>query len=205
MIPKAAVCLLPILWLEVAALWPEFPAKPMFAGQIEQESRWNPRAELKTSRENGVGLSQVTRAYNADGSIRFDTMAELKALHRELKDWTWERRFDPRMGMRAVILKDRDCYSAMPWAADALNRAALSLVCYNSGRGGINQDRQLCRQMEGCNPDKWFGNIEHHSLKNKVKTAGYGKSFFEISREYPRRILFDLAPKYGAMPWKKPT
>jgi len=39
---------------------------------------WNPRSQLKTSREEGAGLGQLTRAYNSDGSIRFDSLEEMR-------------------------------------------------------------------------------------------------------------------------------
>lgn len=212
MIPKAASALLPLLWLEVCATFPAFEAPAVFAGQIEAESCitathpkcWNPSAELKTSREYGFGLGQITKAYRADGSVRFDNFVEAKRKYRELKDWTWETRLDPRYQMRAMILMDKECFRVVPFAKDGLNRAAMMLVCYNSGLGGILQDRQLCRQEAGCDPDTWFNNIEKHSLKSRIKVQGYGKSFFDISREYPRKVLFVKAPNYGAVPWKNP-
>ena len=203
MIPKAAAALVPVLWLEAAAILPEVP-RHYFAGQVEQESCislthskcWNPRAELKTEREYGFGLGQVTKVWRADGSVRFDNFEEARRKYRELKDWSWERRFDARLQLRAMLLMDRDCYRAAPFASDGLNRAAMLFVCYNSGKGGLLQDRQLCRNVEGCDPSRWFGHIENHSLKARTKVAGYGKSFFEISREYPKSVIYVRSPKY---------
>lgn len=205
MIPKLAVALLPLLAVELGAMWPEFALRETFAGQIEQESCislshprcWNPRVELKTSREYGFGLGQTTIAYNANGSERFNSFLEAKRQFRELKDWTWDARFEPAYQMRTMILMDRKCWIGVPWAKDGYQRTALMLVCYNSGAGGIVKDRQLCRQVEGCDPDRWYGNIESHSLKARVAAKGYGKSFFEISREYPKNIQQVRAPKYA--------
>jgi hypothetical protein len=202
-IPKAALALLPVLWLEAAAILPELP-RWFFAGQVEQESCislthpkcWNPTAELKTSREYGFGLGQITTAYREDGSVRFNNFEESKRKYKELRDWQWERRFDPRMQLRAMLLMDRDGYRVAEFAADGLNRAAMTFVVYNSGKAGLIQDRQLCRNVTGCNPALWFGNIEHHSLKARTRAAGYGKSFFEISREYPRNVIYVRADKY---------
>lgn len=203
MIPKAAIALLPALWLEAAAILPELP-RWFFAGQVEIESCitlthpkcWNPHAELKTSRELGWGLGAITIAYNADGSVRFDNFEESKRKYKELRDWQWQQRFDPRMQLRAMLLMDRDGYRVAEFAADGLNRAAMTFVVYNSGKAGLIQDRQLCRNVAGCNPALWFGNIEHHSLKARTRAVGYGKSFFEISREYPRNVINVRADKY---------
>jgi hypothetical protein len=202
MIPKAAIALLPLLWLEAAAL-PEIP-RHFFAGQVEQESCislthpkcWNPRATLKTSREFGVGLGQTTIAYRADGSVRFDNFEESRRKFRELKDWQGDRIYDPRLQMRALVLMDRECHRVALFAKNGLNRAAMTFVCYNSGKAGLIQDRQLCRNVDGCDPSLWFGHIEKNSLKQRTRVAGYGKSFFEISREYPKNVIFIRAPKY---------
>jgi hypothetical protein len=203
MIPKAALALVPILWIEVATILPELPPEYL-AGQIEQESCvtvthpkcWNPRAELKTSREQGIGLGQTTRAWRADGTLRFDNFEESRRKYRELKDWQGDRIYDPRLQMRAMLLMDRDGCRAAAFARDGLNLAAMCFVVYNSGKSGLLQDRQLCRNTPGCEPDLWFDNIERQSLKSRVRAAGYGKSFFEISREYPRKVIFERAPKY---------
>jgi hypothetical protein len=202
MIPKAALALVPLLWLEAASVLPEIP-RHYFAGQVEQESCvtlthpkcWNPRAELRTSREQGIGLGQVTRAWRADGSLRFDNFAELRRRFAELKDWQGERLYDPRLQMRAMLLMDRDGYRVATFAADGLNRAAMTFVVYNSGKTGLIQDRELCRAIAGCDASRWFGNIEKNSTKSRTRAAGYGRSFYEISREYPRKVL-ERAPKY---------
>ncbi len=203
MIPKAAIPLLPVLWLEAGSVLPELP-RHYFAGQIEQESCvtlthpkcWNPRSELRTAREHGIGLGQTTIAYRADGSVRFDNFAELRRAHRELADYRGERMYDPKLQMRALLLMDRDGYRVGEFARNQLERAAMTFVVYNSGKAGLIQDRQLCRETPGCDPSRWFGNIERQSLKSRVRAPGYGKSFFEISREYPKNIITVRAPRY---------
>jgi hypothetical protein len=204
-IPKAALALLPLLAAEAALLLPQVPPHYL-AGQVEQESClslthpkcWNVHAELKTSREYGFGLGQMTLAYRPDGSIRFNSFEESKRKFRELKDWTWENRFDARYQLRAMILMDREAFAIATWAKDGLNHAAMMFVIYNSGRGDLARDRQLCRQTPGCDPELWFDNIERQSVKSRLADHGYGKSFFAISREYPRQIIFTRAPRYLA-------
>lgn len=75
--PDLAYTYAPMLVMVQALLWPAAPQPEVMAAQIERETCitlthrtcWSPRAELKTSRENGVGFGQVTRAYRADGTL----------------------------------------------------------------------------------------------------------------------------------------
>lgn len=195
-LPPGAVQYLPLLKAEQQKYWPDMPAPHTLAGQVEQETCislrhrkcWNPRAELKTSREYGFGFGQITRAYNPDGSIRFDTFSELAGLHPDLRKWRWEERYDPVMQLRALVLKDRRLFGRFPAATDA-DALAFMLAPYNGGTGGLIQDVKLCEASPGCDATRWFGHVEHHSRKSRKKWQGYGKSAFEINREYVANIL----------------
>lgn len=203
-IPRNAVPLLPALAETIDQLWPEMPLRSALAAQIETESCislthsrcWNSRSELKTQREYGFGFGQTTVAYNADGSERFNVWKDLRAKDLVLKDaWTWENRYDPRMQMRAMLVLNRQNWSAIRFpVADTHNRLAFMFVWYNSGSPLI--DRNLCVHLQGCDPSKWFGNVELYTRKSVIKQKGYGKSFAEISREYPRSILYIRRNKY---------
>ncbi len=116
MIPTAAWTWAPVLIMVAGVHWPAAPTPERMAAQIERETCitlthskcWTPHAELKTARENGIGFGQVTRAYNTDGSIRFDKQAELRAQHpRDLGAWSWERRYDPMLQLIGLVLMDR--------------------------------------------------------------------------------------------------
>lgn len=171
--------------------WPDAPTPWFLAGQIEQESCislthskcWNPKAELKTARENGIGLGQFTRAYNADGSIRFDVISDLAKRHESLRGWNWERRYDINYQLIAIVEMDKAIFGRQRGAGSPDDQIHFTLSAYNGGEGGLLQDRRLCGNTKGCDPSRWFGHVERTSLKTK-KPGPYRKSFFEINREY---------------------
>ncbi len=202
MIPANALAFLPLLLQVQISIWPDAPAPSFLAAQIEQESCitlqhpkcWNPKAELKTPREYGFGFGQITRAMRADGSVRFDKFTELKAAHSSLAGWTWNNRFDPAMQMTALVEMDRAIFRRMPSTSKEPLQMALS--AYNGGETGLSQDRTTCRFTAHCDPDLWFGNVELTSTKSRVKWQGYGKSAFEINREYVLNVMLVRRAKY---------
>lgn len=206
-VPAGAVKYLPELVKAQRAIWPDAPMPSFIAGQIEQESCitlkhskcWNPRAELRTSRENGVGLGQFTRAYRADGSIRFDKISELAAAHASLRNWTWEKRYEASYQLIAIVEMDKAIYNRQRGAATTRDRLSFALAAYNGGEGGVLQDRRLCANTSGCDSTRWLGHVARTSLKSKVPQPGYGKSFFTINREYVTNILDVRRSKYE--PW----
>lgn len=199
-LPARAYQYIPVLIQEQQAHWPDMPLVSSLPAQVEQETCpsltsskcWNPRAELKTSREYGFGLGQLTV------TDRFDNFAEARKLDSSLRDWAWEDRYDVRRQLRAMVLMDRGHYRSLRQVPDPFERLAMAFSAYNGGLGGVLTDRRLCSSVPGCDPNKWFGHVEHHSTKAKAAVAGYGKSFFEINREYVRNILIVRRPKYAA-------
>lgn len=202
--PPLAYTFAPLLVMVQGMLWADAPTPEVMAAQVERETCislthskcWSPRAELKTSRENGIGFGQVTRAFNADGSLRFDKQAELRAAHPELRDWTWERRYDPILQLQGLVLMDRTGYARWrPLAASDRDGWAFGLAGYNGGDGGVGKDRLLCTKVAGCDPARWFGHVELHSTKSRTKWQGYGESPYSINRGYVRQVL-QRAPAY---------
>ncbi len=203
-VPKQAYGLLPELRAVQEETWPDAPMPSFLAGQVEQESCislthsrcWNPRSQLKTSREWGRGLGQVTTAYNKDGSVRFDKQAELRRDYASLRGWTDDKMFDPHYQLLAVVEMDRGIYRRVAGAATTRDRLAFTLSAYNGGESGVRQDRVLCDNTDGCDPAKWFGNVEKYSLKTRKVNPGYGASAFQINREYIRNVMDLRRPKY---------
>lgn len=203
-IPKGAVQYLPDLIVAQRSVWPAAPMPSFLAAQVEQESCitlthskcWNPRAELKTKRENGIGFGQFTRAYRADGSIRFDKISELAAAHESLRGWTWAKRYDPHYQLTAIVEMDKAIYGRQKGAATDRDRLSFTLSAYNGGETGVLQDRRLCANTRGCDSTRWLGHVAKTSLKSKVPHPGYKQSFYAINREYVTNVLDVRRPKY---------
>jgi hypothetical protein len=195
-VPARALELLPSLVDAQRLHWPEAPLPWFLAAQVEKESCitlrhsrcWSTRAELKTDREYGFGLGQITIAYRADGSVRFNKWAELRTQFPPLRAWSWDQRFDPAYQLTALVLMDKGLCKLYADAATVEDGLGFCLSAYNGGEGGVRQDRLLCSNTPGCDRTRWFDHVEHHSMKSRVPWKGYGKSAFQINREYPREI-----------------
>lgn len=203
MIPSLALVYLPVLAAVIALLWPSMPDKPLLAAQIEQETCpslthrkcWNPKTELKTSREYGFGLGQLTV------TEKFNNFEAAKTWDKSLAGWRWDDRFNAEMQLRALVAYDRNLYSQIRFGKTAEDRLAFMFSAYNGGLGGLLKDRRMCAAIKGCDPDRWFGHIENHSFRAKTSVAGYGQSFFQINRGYVQNIMNVRADKYRSGSW----
>jgi hypothetical protein len=159
---------------------------------------WNSTSRLKSAREEGAGLGQITRAYNSDGSIRFDALAELRSKHRlALSELTWHNVYTrPDLQIRAVVLKMGDNYKQFaPVASNHLEAYAFADAAYNGGIGGVNKERRACTLIAGCDPSKWFGHVEKYCMKSKVALYGQ-RSACDINRHHVTDVLLTRSPKY---------
>lgn len=171
--------------------WNDISIPSVIPGLIEQETCyslthpkcWSRFAKLETSREYGFGLGQLTV------TSRFNAFEEVKAIDNRLKDWKWDDRFNAEYQMIAVAAMLKRNYRVFRSAEKEFDQYAFALASYNGGIGGIQSDQRICRNTKGCNPNLWFGHVEHTSLKKKTTVVGYGQSFFAINRKYPVNVL----------------
>ena len=199
-LPANAEHYLPVLVAEVRRAWPDHPRPSTLAAQVENEtcinlkwpSCWNPHTELKTSREYGFGLGQITI------TSKFNTFTTVQGLDPTLKTWRYEDRYNPEMQLRALVALDKQSYKQILETREDLSHLAMAYAAYNGGVGGVLSDRRVCSATPGCNPGVWFANVEFTSLKARSVVGGYGQSFFAINREYVKNVLIIRRGKYDA-------
>lgn len=204
-IPINAHKLLPLVREEALRLMPELPYQHYFGALIEHESCiglkhsrcWSPTSELRSKRELGIGLAQITKAYNPDGSIRFDSLDDLRKRHHvELKEMSWETvKFRPDLQIRGLILMTRDNWKGFWQVPDLEARGHFSDAAYNGGKRGVDKERLQCGLTKGCDPKLWFGNVEKICLKS-TKPLYSGRSACDINRHHVHDVFDNRMPKY---------
>lgn len=197
-VPDRARLLLPVLSTIVAEHWPVAPLPEVMAGQVEQESAWKERATLKTSRELGRGLVQLTIAYRPDGSERFNSYRDA-VRYRALAGWDWQRDpYNTHYQLTYLVLTDRGNYRQMERLhfADPAETFRAALICYNAGPG-----RVLARRAEalrrGLPVDRWTGGLEQSWGRGETRML-YGRPLWQAVNEYPR-VVFTRAGKYRGL------
>jgi hypothetical protein len=207
-LPPKAVTYAPVLKAEQAKFWSDHPAPSALAGLVEQESCtylgspscWSPAAKLKTSREEGAGMGQITRAWAADGALRFDSLASMRQRYPDLQGWNWSNVYQrPDLQLRAIVLMSREnfqgVYRLVPEPTAAL---AFADAAYNGGMGGVQSDRRACNIKPGCNPDIWFGHVELTCTKSRAALYG-NRSACDINREHVHNVILVRSPKYRGL------
>lgn len=192
----------PVLKAEQQKYWADHPDPAALAALVEQESCasrsacWNPSARLKTAREEGAGMGQLTRAYRVDGSTRFDALADLTTQYEsELSGLSWGNVYSrPDLQLRALVLMSRDAARPFRTATDWLQFGDAG---YNGGIAGVQRERRACGMSAGCDPSKWFAHVERHCLKSRQPLYG-GRSACDINREHVRNVFTVRRTKYVA-------
>lgn len=206
-VPVGAQEFLPILKQEQKLFWPSNSQPWYLAALIEQESCvsltnkrcWNPTSKLKTYREEGAGLGQITRTFNKDGSVRADYLQDQVRQHKELEGWTWENVYvRPDLQLRSIVLMNRSNYSSLQrMGVSEEELPKFGDAAYNGGVGGVSNDRRLCAVTKGCNPAIWFGHVEKSCTKSKNPNPAYGnKSMCDINREHVYNVSNIRLEKY---------
>ncbi len=200
-LPPGALKYGPMLKTEQMRYWSDHPDPAILGALVEQESCvslksarcWNPAAKLKTDREEGAGMGQVTRAYRADGSLRFDTLTDLSKRYAPLADWSWDNAYTrPDLQLRAVVLLSKE--SAAPFRA-APAMLEFGDAAYNGGIGGVQRERRACQMTKGCDAGKWFGHVEAHCLKSRQPLYG-SRSACDINRLHVTNVIHVRRAKY---------
>lgn len=204
-IPTQAIQYFPLIKKEVNDIFPDFPLIAYFPALIEQESCitlrhpkcWNPRAELRTRREYGAGLSQITKAYKNDGTIRFDTLSDLKSQYsKDLKDLNWDNmQSRPDLQIRALILLTKNNYRGLFSIKDPVSRLHMTDAAYNGGIGGLRKERTACGLATNCDAQVWANNVERYCLKSK-KILYDSRNACDINREHVRTTFGIRLSKY---------
>lgn len=182
--------------------WPDHPDPAALAALVEQESCvslksprcWNPAARLKTDREEGAGMGQITRAYRADGSLRFDALADLRDQYSaELSGLSWGSVYQrPDLQLRALVLMSRDSARSFRASPAWLHFGDAG---YNGGVAGVQKERRACKLSSGCDPAQWFGHVERHCLKSRQPLYG-SRSACDINREHVAAVFKIRRAKY---------
>jgi hypothetical protein len=203
-IPAAAEAHRATFRAEQARHWPDHPRRELLPALVEHESCitlrhsrcWNPSSRLKSAREEGAGLGQITRAWHPDGRLRFDALQEMRDRHPALREWSWANVYQrPDLQLRAVILKTRGDFLALHVVEDHGQRLAFADAAYNGGMGGVQKERRACGLKAGCDPQQWFGHVEHACLKSRAPLYA-GRSACDINRHHVHDVLVVRSPKY---------
>lgn len=188
---------LPQLSRAIDANWPGMPLREIAAGQVEQESNWKETATLKTSRELGRGLVQMTIAYDKSGKERFNIFRDASRM-RALKAWDWQRDpYNTRYQLTFLVLQDRSNFvQVRPFFANDTEAHKGSLVCYNAGSGRWLQRRANAKRM-GLPFDRWDGGLDRAYSKGETALL-YGRPLWQAVNEYPR-VIFKRSDKYRGL------
>lgn len=206
-IPANAATFVPILRLEQRKAWPDHPRPALLAGLVEQESClslthsrcWSPASRLKTSREEGAGLGQITRAYRADGTQRFDSLEDMRRQYPDLREWSWANVYKrPDLQLRAIVLMNRANYQALEAVTSKDARLAFTNAAYNGGLSGVRSERRACGLKSGCDPQQWFGHVEHTCTKSRAVLYG-NRSACDINRHHVRMVMLVRSAKYARL------
>lgn len=146
-------------------------------------------------------MGQITRAWAKGGSLRLDALADTRRLDPSLAEWSWANVYTrPDLQLRAIVATGRDCdrrLSAMVHSPQA--RLEMCDAAYNGGYGGMQHDRRACGQRAGCDPQRWFGNVEATCTKSSSAAPGYRRGPCAINREHVEMVAHVRRAKYAPM------
>lgn len=204
-IPPQAFEYKEIIYNELGQFFTEIPDYNYVPSLIEHESCislthskcWNPKSQLKTSRETGAGLGQITRAYRSDGSLRFDTLTDLRTRYKnELQELSWNNVYTrPDLQIRSMILLVKESYQKLYNIQNPYDRLAMADSAYNGGLNDVFKARRACGLSSNCNSQIWFKNVELYSPKSTKVLYGT-RSAKDINLHHVKDVMSVKLPKY---------
>lgn len=198
-IPTQAIVLLPLIVKEVKEHGVGLKEPEIIPAIFDHETCpgykskkcFSTTTELHTSRERGVGLGQLTKAWNDKGVLRFDNLTALKKKYpRQLGELDWDT-FSSRadLQIRSTVLLFMEGYNSLSMITGTTNRRRMSTSAYNGGLADVVKARQRCKVAAPCNPQWWNDNVENHLPKSRKPIKMYGnRSTYDINRQYVREI-----------------
>jgi len=192
------------LYIETYEILPDFSKPYYFGALIEHESCvrlcgngywakrcWSPKSQLKTDREEGAGVFQLTRTYRKNGTIRFDTILNLKQKYpKQLYELSWDNVYDRLdLQIKAGLLLWRDNYKILNNDISEYNKMCFSDAAFNMGYRAILNRRSYCKLQKGCNPNVWKDNVENICLKTKKI---YNRRICDIGTNHVNNTLLRL-------------
>ncbi len=187
----------PVIAQQLDTYWPAVPMRAYIPALISHESCisythsrcWSPTSRLKTHREEGAGLGQITRAWRADGSLRFDALAEMRDRHPALRELSWSTIYGrPDLQIRTIVLQSLGNYNALRMVSDPMARLAMVDAAYNGGLQGVLNERRACALTVTCDAQQWFDHVELHCLKSRAVLYG-NRSACDINRHHVKDVL----------------
>jgi len=146
---------------EARAVWGLNAPVASFAGQIHQESRWNPNAKSPVGAQ---GMAQFMPS----------TATWIAGLYPSLAD---RAPANPTWAIRALVTYDAQLFTEVHQADDDCQRFAFALSAYNGGIGWVHR-----RQSKASKPGVCFG--QACAINPGITPAAQAEN-----EAYPRRIL----------------
>lgn len=208
-IPVKANIYGPVLKVEVDRYFPDLEFKEYFGGLAEQESCislkhskcWDPRSQLLTKRERGSGIFQLTKAYREDGTLRFDSLTEMRNKYNaDLKELSWDNILQrPDLQIRAMLLMTKENYRRFaPIPTTELEIWKMTDAAYNSGPSSVLKRRVSCGLAKNCDPLIWDANLEKTIVLSTKPIYGTRSPHF-INNEHVELIFHKRMHKYQDM------
>lgn len=147
----------------------------LLAAQIHQESAWRPDA---VSRVGAGGLAQFMPRTARDVGDRYG-IGPVNV-------------FDPRWSMQAQSVYLRELHNRIA-AENSTERFAFALSAYNGGLGHVRTRQSMSDYPRRC-----------LNATCDIRPPGVSESNQHENREYPRRILLTIGPRYYAAGWGGP-